>query len=261
MATLVLPYYNEEDYIAKTIISLAGQVDRRFALILVDNGSTDRSLEIAREAASKLNDIVVTFIEETTPGKVNALRTGLDHCETRYVGTIDADTIYPPNYVGRALRIMQRPSAPVCALAFALPLGGVNSSQHRKLAAFAKWIPEKCHTGGFGQTFDRQILESVGGFDPQRWPFVLEDHEIIHAIAKLGPLGYDPKHVCYPSDRRANRSSCSWTLGERVLYKIMPRQLMDAYFYKILGPRFERRGLRNIALRERQWLTSGDVAS
>ena len=52
--TLVLPYFNEAQFIARTIESLARQRDRRFSLILVDNASTDQSTRIVRETCAMI---------------------------------------------------------------------------------------------------------------------------------------------------------------------------------------------------------------
>ena len=43
--TIVLCFYNEERWIGRTLASLAAQTDRRFSLVLVDNGSTDGSVD------------------------------------------------------------------------------------------------------------------------------------------------------------------------------------------------------------------------
>jgi hypothetical protein len=131
-------------------------------------------------------------------------------------------------------------------------------SPGEQYAPASRWLqaglfPGKCLTGGFGQAFRRAMLERAGGFDPERWPFVLEDHEIVHRMVGQGPLAYARAHVCYPSDRRMDRSGCSWNLTERVLYKALPEAAMEWFFYRFLARRFERRGLRNIKLRDQAW--------
>lgn len=253
--TLVLPYFNEAGYIAATLESLAVQTDRRFALVLVDNASTDNSAKIARQSCKGMLDVSTEFMTEEQAGKIFALRSGIAAVRTRYVATLDADTIYPVDYVARMLREFEEGENVAAVLAFDLPAGAepVASSKQR---LFADFLPSKCHTGGFGQAFDASKLAECGGFDPELWPYVLEDHEIIHRIGKLGRLAYAADHICYPSDRRNDRSDCSWTFAERVLYKVMPASVMDWLFYKFLAGRFERRGLRNIKLRDQGWQNS-----
>ncbi|HSG33362.1 MAG TPA: glycosyltransferase family 2 protein [Sphingomonadaceae bacterium] len=251
MITFVLPYYNEADFIGATLASLARQEDRRFALVLVDNASSDNGTGVARAIAADMPDIDIRFIAEPEPGKLNALRAGMRVAQTEFVGTLDADTIYPPHYVARVLGLFERIPAASMVLAFGQAQGETLASSSRWLQA--RLFPRHCLTGGFGQAFRRELLERAGGFDPQRWPYVLEDHEIVHRVVKLGPLVYARDHVCFPSDRRQDRSECSWNLTERVLYKALPERSMDWFFYQFLGPRFEERGLRNIRLRDQAW--------
>lgn len=252
LITLVLPYYNEADYIAATLRSLAEQSDRRFKLVLVDNASTDFSAQLARQSCETMGDIEVAFLDEQQPGKIFALRTGIAAAQTRFVATLDADTIYPADYVRRILQGFASHADAVAVLAFDRPLGSPPRASARQWL-FADYLPKKCHTGGFGQAFDAKALGRCGGFDPVRWPYVLEDHEIIARIGKLGSLVYSDDHVCFPSDRRTDRSDCNWSLSERVLYKLVPSIMLDWFFYSFLAKRFERRGLRNIKLRDQTW--------
>lgn len=259
LITLVLPYYNEADYLPATLASLAAQSDRRFRLVLVDNNSTDSSAGLARDGSAAMPDIGVEFLTEAQPGKIFALRTGIASVRTPWLATLDADTIYPPNYVARILREVAAQPPAVCVLAFGLPAGAPETASSR-LRFYADFLPRKCHTGGYGQAFNTAALAEAGGFDPQRWPFVLEDHEIIHRMLGQGTLAYAIDHVCYPSDRRSDRSDCSWTVLERVLYKLMPQRWMDWFFYSFLAQRFSRRGLSNIKLRDQQWQSGGQAS-
>jgi glycosyltransferase involved in cell wall biosynthesis len=253
--TFVLPYYNEVAYLGATLASLAAQKDRRFSLILIDNASTDGSEDIARNVcSSEMPDISVSFLQELRPGKIFALATGVKATTSPYVATVDADTIYPPDFCSRTIGMFNQKDAPVAVLAFALDKPDTVTPP-LKSRIFAQIQPNKCHSGGFGQAFDRAQLHAVGGFDPDLWPYVLEDHEIIHRIGKLGRIAYSDEHVCYPSDRRSDRNDCSWTSFERVLYKLTPRPLMNWFFYNFLAQRFERRGLQNVQLRQKNWET------
>lgn len=253
LITLALPYYNEAGFIGATLRSLAAQTDRRFRLVLIDNGSTDGSEVIARAACEDMLDIGVSFVSEAKPGKIHALIAGTAIVETPYLGTIDADTIYPPGYVAQALDLLAQNPQASCALAFGLDSQGRHTFQRFKLRVFSLVFPRKCHTGGYAQVFDAAAFRRGGGFDVNRWPHVLEDHEIVHRLLQYGPALYCGGFECYPSDRRQDRSSCSWSLMERVLYKVLPSPLMDWFFYRFLGPRLAGRGLGNLRLRERDW--------
>ena len=91
--TVLIAARNEEGAIGDTIHSLANQdYAGRCAVILIDNGSTDRTIAVAREAAAEAGLDLVTF-SEREPGKNHALNTGLAHVTTDLVITVDADTL------------------------------------------------------------------------------------------------------------------------------------------------------------------------
>lgn len=247
--TLVLPYFNERDFIGATLRSLGRQDCRQFSLVLVDNASTDTSTEVARAVvASSLKDIGVRWLIEPRPGKIHALATGTRAVESPFVGTIDADTIYPPEYVGRALELLRDDSV-AAAIAFRGQAGRASAFPALQAALF----PRKCHGGGYGQAFRTEVLRRAGGFDAAVWPWVLEDHEIMARVGRFGRLAYSADHWCEPSNRRQDRGSVNWTLGERVLYKLIPAAQAEWFFHRFLSPRFARRGLANINLRDQAW--------
>nr|WP_298898225.1 glycosyltransferase family A protein [uncultured Altererythrobacter sp.] len=253
LITFILPFFNEEQYLGRTLACLDGQNDRRFALRLVDNASTDRSLAIAKEWARSATDIQVDIMQEPRPGKLFALQSGSKEIKTPLIGTLDADTEYPSEYVERTISAFS--IRPDLAAFIALP---ADDSRKDDRASPSKWLqvalqPSHCHGGGCGQTFWREALERAGGFDPDRWPFILEDHEIVHAVGRFGPIGYNRDHTFRTAQRREAKGDCSWSLVERIGYKILPASAGSWYFHRVLAPRFAARGLANIALRSQSW--------
>lgn len=253
--TVVLPFFNEERFLGATLASLAEQRRAPDRIILVDNASTDGSPGLARAFAAAHPALKVEVREERRAGKASALVCGLADVREGLVATCDADTFYPPHYLKRAETIFERAGA-AAVLAFGAP--GDDPARSRLLrakgAAMAKLAPGQTHGGGYGQSFRAEALAAAGGFSPQRWPYCLMDHEIIHRIVRNGGrLGYDFNHWCAPSPRRADRARVRWTLSERLFYHVVPRSRRDWFFYDYLGPRFASRRLGELALREQPW--------
>src|SRR5689334_22539256 len=208
LITFLLPFYNEQGFIGRTMGSLAGQTDRRFRLILIDNGSTDDGRDEAIAAAAAMPDVDTTLIEEPTPGKIYALKSGLAEVSTDFVATIDADTIYPPTYVATCLELFEnnpKASSVIAAGLFGDPNSFANLLRKLKTRTYATLFRNRAHSGGFGQAFATLALRNVGGFDPVIWPYVLEDHEVIYRILREGPILHSFRHYCSPSDRRSDR--------------------------------------------------------
>jgi len=252
LITLVLPFYNEAGYIERTLESLAHQKDRRFSLVLVDNASTDDSQARAAIVCAALSDIAIRFLYESKLGKIHALATGLARIETPYLATLDADTWYPPDYVGNCIRLFrENPDATaVMAIGLSCSLGsGARRRVLRTTKLRSRLLPAKCHSGAYAQSFRTRAFRAAGGYDAAIWNFVLEDHEIVHRVARFGRLVYDTGHFCVTSDRREDRAGVSWSLSERLLYAAMPAAMLNWYFHSFLLSRFARRKLFNLNLR------------
>jgi len=251
--TVLIPFFNERDFLSATIASLAEQT-RPFRLVLVDNGSTDGSAAIARAECDRLG-LDYLLLTERKPGKVAALRTGLGWVRTPFVATCDADTVYPPHYLAEAERLLGKDGCVVAGAFFvardAMPAD--IAAEGRKINGAARLLPRQCHTGGAGQAFLTVALRAAGGFDPGRWNYVLEDHEVIHRVMKLGSMRYSHDLWCAPSPRERDRASIRWTLVERLAYSATAPWAGDWFFYRFLGRRLRHRQLLSHHIRERRY--------
>lgn len=255
LLTIILPFFNEEGWIGATIDSLAAQSDQRFRLLLIDNGSADGGAAEAAAHAAPLGPRA-TILPCPEPGKIHAMALGLSRADTPLVAICDADTHYPPDYVKRIISLFDHDARVAAVMAIDL-YAPVESPESRSRIAFilrkSRRFAAKCHAGGYAQAFRASALRAAGGFDAARWPYVLEDHEIVHRVMAYGHAVYHPGHVCFPSERRASRTSVSWTRGERLLYRYTPRAAMNWYFYRFLSRRLAARNSMGIALRRKDW--------
>lgn len=254
--SVVVPYYNEKDYLPAMLDALMAQTYRPFQLILVDNASADGSADLARAALANCEHITPLYLHEPRPGKINALECGLARVDTQFVAFCDADTWYPPHYLARCAEIFANASsnvAAVMATRLKTPPGPSPTWKQRKTLWVSRLLRKQAHTGGFGQTFRTDILRQAGGFSAARWPFVLEDHEVMQRVFKLGRAVHDTDLWCVPSQRRSDRSAVDWTLAERLLYHVVPFGLKDWFFYNFLAARFARRKMDQLKLREKSW--------
>ncbi len=248
--SVVLPFFNESDYLKQTLESLSAQT-RHVRIILVDNGSTDDSAAIAQITCRLLN-LDYSFVTEHQPGKVAALARGLRHVQSEFVATCDADTWYPQNYLAEAEAILSKRD--VVAAGAYFTDRNADALAHRTegwhIAAAGAVLVDQCHTGGAGQAFRTTALRAAGGFDPVIWNWILEDHEVMHRVAKQGHIGYTRSFWCAPSTRHRERPSVRWTIDERILYHLSSASRRDWFFYEFLARRLEARRLPSQALRE-----------
>lgn len=99
--SVVVPVYNEEDYIAGCLESLSRQGDEILEIIVVDNNSTDRTPEIVRSFEQR--DSRVRYLVEPRQGVVYARNAGFDIAVGEFIGRVDADSRVAPGWA-RAVR-------------------------------------------------------------------------------------------------------------------------------------------------------------
>lgn len=87
--SVVVPVYNVEDYLAQCLNSIVGQTYRDLEIIIVDDGSTDDSVRICEEYASK--DSRISVIHQPNGGVSVARNTGIDAATGDYLTFVDSD--------------------------------------------------------------------------------------------------------------------------------------------------------------------------
>lgn len=87
--SIVIPVYNSEKYLKRCIKSVLKQTYMQFELILVNDGSTDKSLEICNEYKKRDNRIKV--INKQNEGSIKARKAGIESATSDYITFIDSD--------------------------------------------------------------------------------------------------------------------------------------------------------------------------
>lgn len=102
--SVLIPVYNERPTLDEALTRLmASSLPAATEVILVDDGSTDGSREIAARWADEVDTIRAVF-HERNGGKGAALRTALNHATGQFVCILDADLEYNPDNIADALR-------------------------------------------------------------------------------------------------------------------------------------------------------------
>ena len=99
--SIIVPARNEEDCIGDCIRSLKAQQGVQFELLVVDDGSSDRTRQIATEHGAKVVD--PEPLSEGWSGKSNALVSGVRKAKGKWLLFTDADTIHSPGSLQAAL--------------------------------------------------------------------------------------------------------------------------------------------------------------
>lgn len=165
MISVVIPVRNRAGLVKRTLQSLAEQTMAPDAIFLVDNGSTDNTLEVLREWASGRANVEV--LEEPVPGAAAARNAGLARVASPYVMFFDSDDCMPPRHIEQVSSALQAASMPGIGV-FDMELVRLDGS--RVMKPFRRGDSMKMHI--FHSTLATQrcvvsseLARSVGGWN------------------------------------------------------------------------------------------------
>lgn len=93
--SVIIPLFNKQDYIIRSINSVLMQTHSDFELIVVNDGSTDNS----RQIVESINDPRLNLITQSNGGVSKARNTGVKAARARWVAFLDADDEYMPDFL------------------------------------------------------------------------------------------------------------------------------------------------------------------
>jgi glycosyltransferase involved in cell wall biosynthesis len=111
--SVIVIFFNEERFLKEAVESVFRQTCQDWELLLVDDGSSDRSADVARSCAAGHGDRVIYLTHDGggNRGKSAARNLGLRHARGEFVGFLDADDIWMPIKLEEQIRILEREKA------------------------------------------------------------------------------------------------------------------------------------------------------
>lgn len=95
MFSIIIPLYNKETTICKTIESVLKQSHQQFELIIINDGSTDNSLDVIESIV----DSRIKIINKPNGGVSSARNKGIEEANFEYIAFLDADDIWGSRYL------------------------------------------------------------------------------------------------------------------------------------------------------------------
>jgi glycosyltransferase involved in cell wall biosynthesis len=222
--SVVMPAYNEEASILKTLSCLSASITHRSVeIIVVNNNSKDNTEAIVHSTGARC-------ITETRQGITPARNAGLAAARGKYVLNADADTIYPPHWIEEMVKPLDSDSVTLVYGRFSfIPTAGTPRLVYffyEYMADLVRWInktfkEEAVNVYGFNSGFRRLQGLAVDGFDHP--PSANEDGWL---ALKLRDKGFGKLH--YVTSIKA----LVWTTDRRIQ--------IDGGLWKGLVKRFKR---------------------
>ncbi|MBU2880313.1 glycosyltransferase family 2 protein [Aliiglaciecola lipolytica] len=103
--SVVIPLYNKEKYIAETLQTVVDQTYRHFEVLIVDDGSTDCSIDSVEPF---LEDSRFKLIKQQNSGVSAARNTGVRESRTNFIAFLDADDLWMPDYLSKMQEAIEK---------------------------------------------------------------------------------------------------------------------------------------------------------
>ncbi|NDJ25733.1 glycosyltransferase [Nostoc sp. B(2019)] len=110
--SVIIPVYKVEKYIAATVQSVLAQTYTNFQLLLIDDGSPDRSIEICQQ----FTDSRIQIIRQSNLGVAAARNAGIRHATGEYLAFLDADDLWLPEKLAKHVKHLD--SSPSVGVSF-----------------------------------------------------------------------------------------------------------------------------------------------
>lgn len=150
--SVVVPAYNEEDTIGDCLRLLLEQSDHIAEVVVVDNNSTDRTVEVVESFIAE--HPIVRVLPESQQGLVYARNAGMDSATGDLIARIDADTRVPPGWAKTIVDFFSSDTSgewsALCGhgAAYGLPFEGWKQRQQERFATVAARLPVRLHRDG-----------------------------------------------------------------------------------------------------------------
>ena len=213
-ATIVIPNINGKGWLKDSIESVYAQTEQDFELIIVDNGSTDESLEQARSYCGRPN---FTLIENgTNTGFSHAVNQGIARAKGEYVVMFNNDAFAEPNWLAELIRTAE--TDPKIFAVQSLMLRHFERELADDAGDYVTWMGFACKTGdgrrasrytkqkrifsacGGAALYRKSILDEIGVFDENFFAY-FEDVDLSWRANNFGYKNvYCPtakcRHIC-----------------------------------------------------------------
>lgn len=193
LVSIIIPCFNAEDYLYECLSSVANQTYSKIEVLLLDDGSSDRSIDVALKFLNRINIKIFGPYDHIGPFALRNI--GVAECKGEYVAFLDADDVWAQKKLQRQVEILENNEGiGLCHTAvrdidkLGRDLGASNSDRSLYSGyCFAKLLT-KNGIANSSVLARRAVFERLGGFDEE---FRLRgDWEMWVRIAKEYEVGY-----------------------------------------------------------------------
>ena len=194
MFSITIPQYNKEEFIRETVESVLSQNLKDFEIIIVNDGSNDKSIFKIED----ISDNRLKIVNQANQGVGAARNTGMSHANFGWLALLDGDDLWDPNHLSELKKIIEK-----------FPLSGMVATSYKQFYSNTEFrvedITSKTHIRSIDYFLEptvwtsataikKEVFKNLGGFtDAKRG----EDLEYWVRIALSYPIAMSDKVTAY----------------------------------------------------------------
>ena len=230
MFSIVIPLYNKAKYIPKAIQSILGQTLQDFEIIIIDDGSTDESIQVVKT----INDQRINLISQPNSGVSAARNKGVELAKHEYIAFLDADDWWERSFLEEMYQLISNyPDAALYASNYFIVKNQLNHPTQIGVSkdfqqgyidyviTYAKtfWVPINCSF----VVVKKDVFSKIGGFKPHLK--FGEDFDLWVRLALKYKVAYINKPLAYSNQdadptNRALVTTKNWKKEEHVIFNL-----------------------------------------
>jgi glycosyltransferase involved in cell wall biosynthesis len=167
LITLVTPVFNQSNYLEVTMRSVLCQSYSELEYIVIDDGSRDESLSVAKRVAQEFPGRV-TVLTQTNIGQAATLNRGWGLARGKYLGYLSSDDVISPNALDKLIRLLESDNNIVCVFPDSDLIDShgkvVKKNVCQPFSLEELVVRQECYIGP-GALFRRDAYDIIGGWD------------------------------------------------------------------------------------------------
>ncbi|MRR53110.1 MAG: glycosyltransferase [Deltaproteobacteria bacterium] len=192
--SVIIPCYNYGQYLAEAVSSVITQTYQEFEIIIINDGSTDNTAEVAEQIINSNPHIRIRLINQANSGQPAFSRNkGISEAKGKYILPLDADDKISPTMIEKMVRILDDDQAVDIVYCDTIRFGDVDNAYQTEDWSLTRLASDNIIN--YCALFRRKVWDSVGGY---RLDCGYEDWEFWISAAEKGFIGFRiPEYLFY----------------------------------------------------------------
>lgn len=162
LVSVIVPLYNMANYIEETLQSIAASSYSNLEIIVMDDGSSDNSLEIVHAFANANPELDLHVLTQKNQGASVARNNAISQANGRYILPVDADDLISPQYIEMAVEVLEK-HPEILVVGCEIDMFGM-SNKHVKYPEFSLALLARKNMIAAPSMFRRSDWQRAGGY-------------------------------------------------------------------------------------------------